>query len=474
MTTENNRWGEGKCNSSVMLSSSSWCGRVGHLIGFIPLNRIPLLLPGEQTPGEHGHRGLAVPHKHVNTAWFHWGTFMCLWPYTLPAWLFDAVGKAGRLFSSAFLPGDSYLCCLFSQSVLAGRAGQCRPPSVLPHSTTLLLPCGGFAMWRNWHRDKITLVLFSDLKECKLAALTNLLTWQMLLLTSPCNPALCLFLSLHPAGHRLTMRALVRCHRAIKQKSSSSGRLAQVRHGPEPHSLGRDLPAVFMSADNASDTTEWRAAEFLSPPVSCGEKTKVSKPLSWVQVSCGEILSNTPDSSTSLHSCLPAGAHMESAWWIPCGTPSWLVIPHQVCGCQQTSQTCNLHVLSYLKPAFSMLCSAQGGPRGKSETFQLIMVAHEGDTTPRAPGAEQGFLNRIPLSSARRNRRAHTKLLRKGEGGTNLLPSILLSSHKWGAGAPHFCVLRECVCTGLGIISGFTWISEAVAAQLRIHICGRS
>lgn len=288
-----------------MLSSSSWCGRVGHLIGFIPLNRIPLLLPGEQTPGEHGHRGLAVPHKHVNTAWFHWGTFMCLWPYTLPAWLFDAVGKAGRLFSSAFLPGDSYLCCLFSQSVLAGRAGQCRPPSVLPHSTTLLLPCGGFAMWRNWHRDKITLVLFSDLKECNLAALTNLLTWQMLLLTSPCNPALCLFLSLHPAGHRLTMRALVRCHRAMKQKSSSSGRLAQVRHGPEPHSLGRDL-------------------------------------------------------------------------------------------------------------------------------------------------------------------------LRKGEGGTNLLPSILLSSHKWGAGAPHFCVLRECVWAGLGIISGFTWISEAVAAQLRIHICGRS
>lgn len=150
------------------------------------------------------------------------------------------------------------------------------------------------------------------------------------------------------------------------------------------------------------------------------------------------------------------------------------MIPHQVCSCQQTSQTCNLHVLSYLKPAFSMLCSAQGGPRGKSETFQLIMVAHEGDTTPRAPGAEQGFLNRIPLSSGRRNRRAHTKLLRKGEGGTNPLPSILLSSHKWGAGAPHFCVLRECVCAGLGIISGFTWISEAVAAQLRIHICGRS
>lgn len=228
MTTQNNRWGEGKCSSSVMLSSSSWSGRVGHLIGFIPLNRIPLLLPGED-----GHRDLAVPHKHTNTVWFHWGTFMCLWQYTLWAWLSDAVGKAGCLLSSAFLPGDFTCACLFSQSVLAGRAGQCRPPSVLPQSRTLLLPCGGFAMWRNWHRDKITLVLFSDLKECKLADLTNLLTGQMLLLTSPCNSALCLLPSLHPAGHRRTMRALVRCHRAMKQKSNSSGGLAQVRHGPE-------------------------------------------------------------------------------------------------------------------------------------------------------------------------------------------------------------------------------------------------
>lgn len=37
------------------------------------------------------------------------------------------------------------------------------------------MPGSGFAMWKNWHGDKITLILFSDLKECKLADLIYLL-----------------------------------------------------------------------------------------------------------------------------------------------------------------------------------------------------------------------------------------------------------------------------------------------------------
>lgn len=75
-------------------------------------------------------------------------------------------------------PLHSYLeiaCASLFLPVCSHR--QCSEPSV-PSSqsrSSVVMPGSGFAMWKNWHGDKITLILFSDLKECKLADLIYLL-----------------------------------------------------------------------------------------------------------------------------------------------------------------------------------------------------------------------------------------------------------------------------------------------------------
>lgn len=102
-------------------------------------------------------------------------------------------------------PLHSYLeiaCASCSlQPVLTG--GAANPGCSLPSRSGVVMPGSDSAMWRNWHGDKITLVLFSDLQECKLADLIYLLTLADAL-TPPCNSAFCLSLTLHRAVHKPT------------------------------------------------------------------------------------------------------------------------------------------------------------------------------------------------------------------------------------------------------------------------------
>lgn len=135
--------------------------------------------------------------------------------------------------------------CSLLLPVPARRAGPCRQPGS---------ECSvGELAW-----DKITLVLFSDLQECKLADLRYLLTLADALAHTTFNSALCLFLTLLRAVHELTTSAPVRCHHSMKHKSKLLSRLTEGRGGPRrprvPHSLGRPmrraLATALVCADN--------------------------------------------------------------------------------------------------------------------------------------------------------------------------------------------------------------------------------
>lgn len=173
MTTQNNKWGEGKCSSCVMLSSPSWPGRAGHQIGSFTLNRIPLLFP-----------------RWADTKW---GWALRSWS---PSYIqSDFPREHLHVFGSTYCepacfmlwenqwacsPLHSYLeiacACLFLTVSSPRRCRQALGPLLPEQEWCVVMPCGDFAMWRNWHGDKIALVLFSDLKECKLADLTYLQT----------------------------------------------------------------------------------------------------------------------------------------------------------------------------------------------------------------------------------------------------------------------------------------------------------
>lgn len=122
-----------------------------------------------------------------------------------------------------------------------------------------------------------------------------------------------------------------------------------------PHSLGRpvrrDLATVFVSAESASEDTVGWATESLRPP-----------PESRWAVGKSSGTSETAD--TNLHRCLQA---WEPIWKVPHSFPVEHI--HHCCDfhvefcCQQTSQGCKLHVLSYLKPVFSMLCFSSAWPQ---------------------------------------------------------------------------------------------------------------
>lgn len=58
--------------------------------------------------------------------------------------------------------------------LLSSSADKPAVPSCLVQQQRVVRPCGNSAMWRNWHEGEITLVLFSDLKECNLNDLIHM------------------------------------------------------------------------------------------------------------------------------------------------------------------------------------------------------------------------------------------------------------------------------------------------------------
>lgn len=68
-------------------------------------------------------------------------------------------------------PLHSYLeiacVCLFLPVCSSKWCRQALIPILLEQEQCVVTSCGDFVMWRNWHGDELTLVLFSDLKECK-------------------------------------------------------------------------------------------------------------------------------------------------------------------------------------------------------------------------------------------------------------------------------------------------------------------